>query len=335
MAKGLVSKWASDDDLKPKDGGIQETKHGNLLSGPITSRLESKWASDDGDEIPHISSKLKPVRARRYSRGHKLHPSHGHDKHRHSSLRKGSDGDVQAVPQQLQTPPSSRDSAGKDSPRQDGDQKEHLVPMSQAAKSFAARLGSNDLDHHHQTHGVDKDYHNDEQLDYNSDSDEERPQMTTGNALAARLGLAGKPDIKKSKPEARNRQERRSKHEASNKHEAKSRNETRSRHEPSHKSQGFNRHEGHKQQGVTRNESSRHEGFKNSSNNHDSALKHEDSKYIPPKQKRLMEQKAQAEKAAQLKAQQEEIERQKYKAEVDKLVKEMENSNISWADMDD
>lgn len=267
MSKGLVSKWASDDDLKPKSTDASYTKPESKPSKRTPTKLDSKWADAAEETTPSPSNKPKSPKGRRPSKGNKLNNVHPHDKPKYGNQRKYSDGEVKL---QLHTPPSSRD--------KDADEQE-LAPMTDAARSFAARLGgkskppkasgnkhlSREQSHPNQhTHhkGDEKHrkpnekHHHANEKHHNSDDEERLPVMTSGNTLAARLGMG----IKSSK---------------------------------------------------------------------------EGTKYIPPKQKRLMEQKAQAEKEAQLKAQQEELEREKHKSEMDRLVKEMEDSNISWADMDD
>lgn len=178
---GLVSKWATDDDLVRKaktQDHISSSQHKawtsevNTNARPKSSpglTLESKWASsNDEPENSTSKNKLKP-----------RNPPHP----RHQSHKRNSNHNKQQLP----TPPGSKD---------DESDEEVLPPMTEGAKALAARIGIVDntisKPPKPQTH-----YHH-IQLD---SLDEELPPMTEGaKQLAARLLLPDQQNKPRGKP---------------------------------------------------------------------------------------------------------------------------------------
>ncbi|EGV62794.1 hypothetical protein CANTEDRAFT_115604 [Yamadazyma tenuis ATCC 10573] len=286
---GLVSRWATSNDLVEKathqDSSVSPHHSYHPKTPPPakspsrTTKLESIWADAVNEPSPSEPS-------------HSSHSSRGKASHSNSRPARHRGGKAP-----LQTPPSSSEAMRP--PTQD---EEPLAPMTDAARSFAARLGTNPKPQNSTktstktptktpikthpprnppTHHTPKNsYISDDAADA-EDSESPKQMSAAAMAFASRLGISS------SAPP------------------------------PSHKS-GKPPRSSHRSQ--------------EKSPRHDTPKKLPNSRNLPPKNRKNQEaEQLEKEEAAR----QAELEKERYKAEIEQLVKEMESSELNWADIED
>lgn len=297
MSRGLVSRWATDDDVTPVNTRPQ--------SAPESTRHKDTTRPNLGFNGPKSGSKVPKsaphgILESRWAEDPAPKPSKGRSKHSQTHNKHN---------------------------LQEDHATEKLPPMSEAGMSFAARLGNGPKSQKH----IPKRAHQkpepeefrEPEHSQNSESDSELPPMSAaGQSLAARLGTAVPSNT--SQPRQSGPKQNQTKQTHDNK---KTKDFQRSAPDTSkgeelpplsEAGQSLASRLGIKPSSAPAKGSTRVSG-----------------KYVPPKKQEELKKQTEVKARKEAAAKKAEDEKLKYQKEMEKLVKEMEDSNLDWADIED